>query len=353
MLGKRRSAAPADARGVDWAGLAQDLAVACAALGCRLEAVDRHGRSGSIRYPDGRRAQFNGTAFDINPLGAANIARDKDHCAQALRRAGLTAPEGRVLLAARRIAKLHAQGSLSRREETVYADVAAAVRAVGLPAVIKPIDGMEGDGVARIGGVDRALEEAEALFARHDRLLLQPWLPGRDLRVVVLDGAVLFACERRRPSVVGDGRQVIAALIDRMAAERRRAGHPVGVSAADPAVRRYLGQTGRTLDTVPAAEERVELLPTANLSKGGDMADVTGKVHPEYARICRQGAEAIGLRFAGVDLLVATVERFDPGYTILELNAAPGLSHAGRLIGRERLQDLYRRVIAAMGSPRP
>lgn len=344
---------PAPGSAESWTGLTRDISAVCAALGLGFEVFDRHGRVGRITYPDGRRSHFKGTAFDINALGAAQIARDKDYCARALRRAGLNAPDSRVLLAPHLAARLRTHGSLGPATGDAYSDVGAAVAAIGLPAVVKPIDGTEGTGVSLVTSLGDAASRIDGLFVRHDRVLLQPWLPGHDLRVVVLDGETLFACERRRPSVVGDGRRTIAALIERLDGDRRRAGHRTASMADDPSVRYHLAQCGRDLDSVPRAGERADLLPTANLSKGGEMVERTDRLHPDYRRLCADAAAAIGLRFAGVDLLCATVERFDPGCTILELNAAPGLSHAGRVIGRDRLRGLYRRLITAMGTPSP
>lgn len=324
-----------DGRSQTWSGLTGHIYRACEVLDLRLSLFDPFGRTGLIHYPTGYRAAFKGTSFDINPMGAAQIARDKDYSARALRQAGLPTVPGRVLLAPRLINKLVQSGAMGCDQGQRFADISGAVASVGLPAAVKPLTGMEGDGVAQVSTRLEAAKAADGLFVRYDRILVQPWLAGRDIRVVVLDGEVLFACERVRPHVIGDGRRSIEAL------------GTGGTTLDAGASRAHLARCGLNRCDVPKAGERVDLVPTANLSTGGSLIDLTDQLPVGTQALAVAATQALGLRFAGVDLIDPGASQ--PGLSVLEVNAAPGLAHAAATIGRDRVDTLYRQVIAAMG----
>lgn len=97
---------------------------------------------------------------------------------------------------------LHASGVPTPRT-AVALDVSAgaeALEAVGLPAVTKPVNGSWGRGVARLADADAA----EAVFALRAQLpspvqrvgYVQEYVPGRDLRVLVVGDRAVAAMAR-------------------------------------------------------------------------------------------------------------------------------------------------------------
>ena len=50
--------------------------------------------AGQIELPDGRRRYFKGTSFDLNPLGATEIAKDKAYATFFMKRLGYRTIEG-------------------------------------------------------------------------------------------------------------------------------------------------------------------------------------------------------------------------------------------------------------------
>lgn len=119
----------------------------------------------------GKRRVTMGADTGLNASAAVRLCRDKFFTEQFLAMAGLAVP-GSTLLEPR------------------------SARAFDLPCVIKPNDGMAGEGVSLVrnaASVDAALEKA---FARSPLALCQPLLVGREFRVVVLDQSVLYAYQR-------------------------------------------------------------------------------------------------------------------------------------------------------------
>jgi len=112
-----------------------------------------------------------------------------------------------------------------------------------------------------------------------------------------------------------------------------------------------LARMKMTMDSVPAKDQQVSLLDNANLSTGGEAVEVTDKLSPAFQQIALSVTHQMNLRYCGVDLITtnpidAEVPR---NFTILEINAAPGLDHYARLGQTQvkHVKDLYRKVLEA------
>jgi cyanophycin synthetase len=105
---------------------------------------------------------------------------------------------------------------------------------------------------------------------------------------------------------------------------------------------------------VPATGEVVPLRRNANLSTGGTSKDVTERVHPDVARLCRRVAATIGLDICGIDLRLPDIGGPVPpdagGVGVIEVNASPGLRmHLAPYVGRPR--DVAAEIIDQMYPP--
>jgi len=241
---------------------------------------------------------------------AVEIACDKPRTKQLLGEALLPVPRGEVVGSA--------------------AGAVAAAETLGYPVVVKPRDGNHGRGVSVGLATPEAVEAAfEIARAISRRVIVEEQFVGRDFRVLVVDGRVVAAAERRPPEVVGDGVSTLAALVERVNRDPRRGdGHekPMTKIRLDDVVDAHLAACGLSLDAVPAEGEPVQLCPAANLSRGGTAHDVTDRLHPEVRAVCERAARVVGLDVCGVDLVAPSVEvPLGKHSGIVELNAAPGL----------------------------
>lgn len=330
-----------------WVALFERL---CAARGARLEVEPTYGYAGAIVAADGRRSVFKGTNFDINPAGAAALARDKDYAARFLSAAGLNVPRGLLVHAPQRIAAFELKNpAIAARLPDSEAALAFA-RDVGFPLYVKPNEGSEGDGVVKVADAAALTAALSGLCARHDRVLVQETVDGADLRLVVLDGAVRAAFLRAPLTIVGDGLSPVSALLAARLATFSAGGHGARIAVDDPRILAHLAASGRTLASVPAAGERIACLANANLSTGGTAEDVTDTLPPALAGLGARAAAALGLRFAGVDLLVEELSADTPRAVVLEVNAGPGLSYIHRQGGAAaaRVEAIYADLLDAM-----
>ncbi len=205
--------------------------------------------------------------------------------------------------------------------------------------VVKPTRGEQGKGVA----VDlREWEEVSAAIKRaallSDSVLLEEYVSGQDLRVVVINNEVVAAAVRRPPQITGTGRHTVRSLIE--AASRRRAAATGGESRIplDAETLRCLGEEGLEPDTVLEAGRTVDVRHAANLHTGGTIHDVTAELHPELAAAALRAAAVLRMPVVGLDFLVASHQQ--AAYHIIEANERPGLANHEPQPTAERFIDL-------------
>ncbi|MET1416168.1 ATP-dependent carboxylate-amine ligase [Roseibium sp. HPY-6] len=321
---------PADAIGsTDRTLVFELLETYCAEHGLRLTAGDTHGHAGLIENGSGKRWFFKGTRFDLNTLGCAEISNDKAYTAGFLHAEGIAVPASHLVMSA--------DIRDGRRPPDAVLDFA---EEQGFPLFVKPNTGQEGRDVMRADTYHTLQSALHILAKRHDRLLVQEEIRGRDLRVIVLDEDVLCAMERKPPEVTGDGESSLAELVDSHGR----------INPADGRIDFELSQQGLMLESVPAAGQTVSLLPVSNLSSGGSAKIITDEIAPEIHELARLSAKALGLRYAGVDLIVPEERRPDTAGVVLEVNAAPGLNNLYRRGSKEAeiVRKVYVEVFNAM-----
>jgi D-alanine-D-alanine ligase-like ATP-grasp enzyme len=256
----------------------------------------------------------------------------------------------RELLGARKLPVVRGELFDESRDPAVDTDAAARARELLAQwgrVVVKPNWGNRWIGI--VTDV-RSFDELLAAFAfarEHDRdeeVLIEPWIPGSNLRVAVIGGQVVAAAEVARPWLVGDGRSSVAELVSRLNQDTRRGAWdrpslaPMDIIEPE-LVEERLAAAGRGLDDVLAVGERIELC-----FEELEVTDRSDELDPRWAAAAAAAATALGVDVAGVDLR-GPIELFtrggdehDRGHAgILEVNALPALHlHALPTIGRPR-----------------
>jgi glutathione synthase/RimK-type ligase-like ATP-grasp enzyme len=280
--------------------------------------------AGEVRRPGGTSRFFVRSTYDINTAGAALVARDKALTKFFLSRLGHPVLPGRTLVADPSAARAFAAE-------------------LGYPVMVKANSGAGGEGIERAETSEELDAAVARAFAFGDVVLVEPYVAGlRDYRLLVLDGELLVAYERRPFAVEGDGHSTVRELVDAAVrrAEEQRTGRPV-VADLD------LARLGRTWSGVPGEGESLRILDVANLSRGGSALEIVPS--PRLEQLAIRAARDMNLRFCGVDLLT------DDGETvwILELNASPTIHQFATLcrLSEERLAAIFERVLLAMVRP--
>jgi GNAT-family acetyltransferase (TIGR03103 family) len=218
------------------------------------------------------------------------------------------------------------------------AEAGALMREVG-EVVVKPARGEQGRGIT-VGVRDEAgLERAVALALQFcPDVLVEELVEGEDLRVLVIDRAVVAAAVRRPAEVVGDGRNTVTELIHSTSRRRERATGGESRIPLDDTTTEVVAGAGYAMDDVPPNGERLRVRRTANLHTGGTIEDVTDRLHPEIAQAAVRAADALGIPVTGLDFLVPDIAGAD--YVFIEANERPGLANHEPQPVAERFVDL-------------
>lgn len=252
---------------------------------------------------------------------AENIASNKDLTKTLLKSCGVPVPEGEIV----------------DSPEAAW----TAAQDIGLPVVVKPLDGNHGRGVSielsARGDIEAAFKIAEA---EGSEVIVERHIPGDEHRVLVVGGKVVAAARGESIYVIGNGRDTVIKLIDdQLNCDPRRGDaeeFPLETIRLErePAMKLLLERQGLHGEAVPADQQRVLVQRNGNVA-----IDCTDDVHPDVAHAVSLAARVVGLDVAGIDLVVKDISKplVPQRGAIVEVNAGPGLlMHLRPAVGKPR-----------------
>lgn len=231
------------------------------------------------------------------------------------------------------------------------------------PVVVKPISASHGNGasmhIRTTGELKKAVEKAFNYLKKSregDRVLVEEFFTGLDLRLLVVGDKVLSIILREPAYVIGNGRCTVEGLINKFNEEwkctslKLKYELPMCPMQIDKEVYRYLKFTGHKLQEIPKKGERVQLRWNANVSTGGRTRDITDEVHENIKKIAIESTKLLKLSVAGVDILCHDIHSDDvsrKNVTVLEVNDSPGFDihhfpYSGK--GKEVTVDILKNI---------
>ncbi len=243
---------------------------------------------------------------------AESLSSDKELTKNLLQSCGVPVPEGSIVNSA--------------------AEAWEAAQSIGLPVVVKPLDGNHGRGVST--NLNSAADiEAAFLLAEQEssEVIVERFIRGNEHRLLVIGGKLVAAACGEEATVIADGKSSIAELINSQLNSDPRRGSsedcPLNLILIDEAddprvVLLELARQGYTPESVPAAGKKILVQRNGNVA-----FDVTDQVHPTVAAAASLAARIVGLDIAGVDLVAEDISRplEEQRGAIVEVNAGPGL----------------------------
>ncbi|MDO8729260.1 MAG: cyanophycin synthetase [bacterium] len=297
---------------------------------------------GQITFKTGRRSYFRYNTLDLNPVGASDIAKDKDYANFFMKAMSYPIVPGSKTFFSDEWAK--AIGSPRRNIDAAYRHA----RKLKFPVIVKPNSGSQGTAVSLVHNKHEFYRAVRVVFKSDRIVLVQQLVHGKDYRLVVLDKKIISAYERIPLNVIGDGNSSIGKLLETKRRQFVASSRDTQIRMSDPRIKMKLAHQGLTFRSVPAKGQKLYLLDNANLSTGGDSVDVTDKVHPAFRKLAIKITRDMGLRLCGVDLMVeGNISQKPNEFWVLEVNAAPGLDHYARM-GRAQekiVEALYLEVL--------
>jgi D-alanine-D-alanine ligase-like ATP-grasp enzyme len=224
---------------------------------------------------------------------------------------------------------------------------------LGYPVYIKPVGGSKGLGVHRVdssSGLPTVFDEYHE--SRIKVAIVETAVDMPDYRLVVLDGELISAYERKPLAVTGNGNSTIKQLLAQTQAEYFNQGRDTLIDSSDARIIKYLAKLGLGIDSVPTINQEVTVMPISNLSAGGTSVDVTPDVSSRWSDLASFVAQNFNLRLCGLDLACQDITRADSDYNVLEVNSSPGLDHYASSGQQQKavVDRLYKKVLNAYPS---
>lgn len=289
-----------------------------------------YGRTSRLTYTDGRHRFIYGNDLGLNSGAAEKFANDKGYSKFLLRAIGVDCPAGAEFLLpwwadAIRDSQQRRGNSNMRTADEAHSYVDSNL---GYPVYVKPVTGSLGNGVVRVDEPRELLVALDELNERKSRVAVVEQAIGMpDFRVVVFDGQLICAYERVPLSIVGDGVSSVTDLLALKQKELIESGRSIIFRPEDPRVKAKLSKAGLTEASVVAEGESLRVADISNLSAGGTAVDLTTSIHERWVNIASNVADEFSLRLCGIDLACEDPTTGGGEYSVIEVNATPGLDH--------------------------
>lgn len=194
------------------------------------------------------------------------------------------------------------------------------------PLVVKPLEGEQGKGVHvnidNARDLHTAVQDAKRFS---DKVLLEEFIEGQDLRIIVINYKFVAAAVRRPAEITGNGQDDIKTLIKKQS--RRRSAATKGESRIpmDDLTQRCVERHGYSMNEILPYGTTISVRDTANLHTGGTIHDVTTKISEEMRQVAERAARAVDIPVVGLDFITPDVTGNE--YVIIEANERPGLAN--------------------------
>ncbi len=197
--------------------------------------------------------------------------------------------------------------------------------------VVKPIDSNNGEGVTTnltdVDQVKHAIAQVKEL-GKNDVLIENHVNAVKEYRIITWKGKAIDIVERIPAFVIGDGISTIQQLIEARNTYRQETFQGVFEDVIiDEGLLFYLSQKKLSLNSVPEANERIQVRSMCNLTQGGETKRILlDQIHPAYAEIFETIYKRTCLVYCGLDLITSDVSNLptEDDTVINELNGAPG-----------------------------
>lgn len=282
----------------------------------------------------GKRFLYKGGLFDMNSACASALTRDKAYSFCLLKEQGILFPKTRSFFSPDFEAFAMLRGTAKALD---FAEE------LGYPVFVKPNEGTRAFGAHKADNPDQLCWALERSFARREGRvsLVQEFIPGQEMRLLVIDGKVELAYRKRPYLAPADGEKTVLELLKE--AQQQVLDLKGGRKTFDLDDRRIADSLRRRnlrLDSRPTEPFLLSDGLTLELGNGVEILD---DLDPKIREQAGRALDAIGLRYGSVDAILTAEQEF----YVIELNSAPGVTGLASLGHRERAIELYCKVLKA------
>lgn len=199
--------------------------------------------------------------------------------------------------------------------------------------IIKANDSCQGRDVYFVTNIDTAKRVAEKMFKdKKDSISVCPFVDiDYEYRVVILDNEVLYLYKKKKPFVLGNGKNTVKELID------QKYDKEIEITFTK----------GLDLNNIPAQNQEVIISWKHNLSNGAEAIIVENDENIEKVKdIAIRAAKAIGIKFATVDIAYTAKNEL----TVMEINGSVCMNKFTEIVpnGYNIAKQIYEKAIDKM-----
>jgi D-alanine-D-alanine ligase-like ATP-grasp enzyme len=317
-----------------------------------LNVEPSYGYAGQLLYKNGAVRYYKNSCLGINNLGAAEIAKDKGYAKYFLDSLGYSTPKGKVYLLPFFLDEIKKSSKKYQHQcfDTIDDLPDYIEKELSYPCFIKPNDESQGRGASKCtcrNDLNDIIDEYQR--SKIKLLLVEEFICFPDYRIVVFNNKII-SCYLRKPlSVTGDGTTTIAQLLHNKQESFLAQERSTKINIQDKRIIKNLSRKQMTLETIPKINEVVILQDVSNLSAGGTAVDCSINIHKYWQDLSIRITKDMGLILCGVDLACSDIENPNGTYSVLEINAAPGLDNYAATGNEQRLavKKLYQEIVNA------
>ena len=276
----------------------------------------------------GRTIRCRESLSDLTTAVAMSLCDDKRACWRLLKAAEISVPSQRVA------------GTQKENERFLRTH---------RQVVVKPVQGEQGRGVAVDVRTPRDLGTAITRAQEScPQVLIEQFVSGEDIRVIVIGSEVVAAAVRRPAQVVGTGLHTVKQLIQKQSRRRAAATGNESRIPEDAETQRCVEDAGYAMTDILPAGEVLVVRKTANLHTGGTIHDVTDRLSSTLEHAAIKAARALDIPVVGFDFIADRPEADE--YVIIEANERPGLANHEPQPTAEKFVDLlFPQTVAERG----
>jgi GNAT-family acetyltransferase (TIGR03103 family) len=222
---------------------------------------------------------------------------------------------------------LHKAG-LRVPRQALYEDIPQAIQLMNEwdSLVVKPTRGEQGCGITVDIREKEELQQAiEAALQHSNEVLLEEFVQGRDLRIIVINHEFVAAIERKPASVTGNGKDTIHELVKAKNEHLFRTTSGESQIPINAETERVIRHQNVSWNDIQPEGKELQVCKTANYHTGGTIIDVTDEVSASLRTAAEKASHVLNIPVVGLDFIAPDFSGED--YVIIEANERPGLAN--------------------------
>ena len=219
-------------------------------VGAKVVLEPEWNRIGQIIYKNGVVRSFNFYSLDLNNFASAKIAKDKHFAKIFMRKSGYPVAAGVSIFENNWAKQIKSTRTISTASK--YA------KKLGYPIIVKPNTKSQGYKVSLVRDLKELQTNLKDIFKEEKVAIIEKYIPGRDYRVVILDGQTISAYERIALSVTGDGKSSINNLLQKKQKEFIKKRRSAQIDFKDPRIKSKLKIQGLNFSSILPKGEKLD-----------------------------------------------------------------------------------------------